>query len=424
MQSPSWSYPIVRWRKLQRKQIVFTSTIARGGGRSYGDSNFKYGSNSTNVAPNQMQIDFGRKVLRVSGGTRIIDALNYLGAHGFELFVVPGTAYATIGGCIASDIHGKNSHKHGSFSRHLKSMTLIINDQEIQITSKDTKLWKSTIGGCGLTGIIIDCEISIKPIKSGHLESRVIVVNGLNEMLKNLKTESKNYDYAIGWLDGRYQTNKGKGFIHYANEAEESSPFQVLKESQNLINGKYSFGRFINSPLIALYNVFTMKKYQRKSRMKNQIVSKREYFFPLIDLGFWNKLFGRKGFHEVQFFSPFGSEKEAEEVLNLIIKNQPVFLIGVKIISENNVGIIGFPGKGWSIAVDFRANRTSEDFVKKCHEAISRCEGSRIYLTKDWVLEKKHFDIMYPDADYFRAIRYEYDMKRLYSSEMSERLAI
>jgi FAD/FMN-containing dehydrogenase len=250
MQSPSWSYPVHRWRKLKSKQALFQTTIAAGGGRSYGDSNFKYGSQSTNISTKYMRLDSAGQILKVSAGTTIIEALNYLGLYGFELYVVPGTAYATIGGCVASDVHGKNSHKHGSFSRHLKSLTLLIGDQKLRISKSDSKLWRATIGGCGLTGIITECEIAVKPIKSGRLESTVMAINGLSEMFENLKTVSKDYDYAIGWLDGRYQAQRAKGFIHYANESDESSSFQAVNKSRNLISKNFPNVSIIFSSLL------------------------------------------------------------------------------------------------------------------------------------------------------------------------------
>ena len=422
MKAMSWSYPIERLVEGEKSSKTENSIIAVGGCRSYGDSNFRFGGHSMSVSSSEMSLHTKDQILRVSSGATILEVINFLGLRGFELYIFPGTAYATIGGCIAADVHGKNSHKYDAFSNKIISITLKTDSDVIFLQDKNLELWRTTVGGNGLTGIILECEIEVRRARSRYLDSKIEMIDGLTNLFKKMKESAKDYDYAVAWLDGRKPTQFSKGFVHFANESNDFSTNLTMKASRNLIPNSFPYVRVINPITIMVYNYFTILTRKRKAKRSVWRISKRNYFFPLMDLGNWNKLFGRKGFHELQFFVPFEEETRAQEIMNYIIQHQPVFLIGIKLVQCQSNGYLSFAGYGWSIALDFRANKRSEEFIKKCHSLITEISDARVYLTKDWVLEKENFEKMYPYAEKFRNARDRLGLRNIFSSEMSKRL--
>ncbi len=395
MKNPSWSYPNSRFRDEQKRSESNTeSTISIGGSQSYGDANFNYGTSAQKLDTNYMSYDPKTFVLEVSGSARIKDVLNYLLISSRTLGVVPGTLNATIGGCVASDIHGKNSYHLGTFSSSVCSIYLRNNQESKWIDRENTTDWKSTIGGQGLSGVIEKVRIQTIPIKSTLLKSEIILTKGVQENLQVLRDVAEEHEFAVSWIDGTRSGKDRFGYVEFADEFKSSDEMSTIRNF-NLISSKFPRIKLINSFSIGVYSKITRIRSTRFAGV-SQIISRWSYLFPNINLGKWNRLFGMNGFHEVQFLCPYEKIEFAEKLISKICNEQKVFLIGIKALKTESEGYLSFSGNGYSVAVNFAANKESESYVENLYSEIVRDINSRIYLTKDWVLKPESFQEMYP----------------------------
>ena len=393
--------------------------IPSGGFRSYGDSAVNV--NIINSKNFDKIISFDEKigVLKAQSGVTIETLLNFLIPKGWFLKVTPGTKYATLGGCIASDVHGKEHHKDGCFSESVKSIKIITNKNETIIFTKKKfpELFKATCGGMGLTGFITEATIQCKQIKSSKIKFKKMLNKSLNEVFLCFEN-FKEFTYSVAWIDTIEKKKEFKS-IFIIGEFFEDLKFSIKKKPKFSI---FLNLKIINNLTIILFNkLYFFWNYFNK---KSGVINYDSFFYPLDKINNWHKLYGNNGFVQYQFIVPkILSKKAILEVLNYM--NDKKFyssLAVLKLHGAQNQNYLSFPMSGYSLALDFPANKKTFYHLKELDKIILKYQG-KIYLTKDSRMDSNLFNKIYPQYKEILKIKKEHNIFN-FSSKQSERLGI
>ena len=326
--------------------------ISSGGLRSYGDSAINENIISSINFNKIISFDDRSGVLKAQSGVTIEKLLNFLIPKGWFLKVTPGTKYATLGGCIASDVHGKEHHKEGCFSESLIDVQIITNHKKTINFNKNNfpELFKATCGGMGLTGFITEATIKCKQIKSSKIKYKKI----LNKTLDDVFLCFENYEkstYSVAWID----TVKKKDINSIFIVGEFLQDLQFLTEKKQKLSIPFNL-KIINNLTIILFNkLYLLWNYLSK---KTGITDYDSFFYPLDSINNWHKLYGKSGFVQYQFIIPkLLSRSAIHEVLNYMNDNNFYSSLAVlKLHGVQNKNYLSFPVSGYSLAVDFPAN--------------------------------------------------------------------
>ena len=376
----------------QLKKSIKASCIARGLGRSYGDSSI----NSQNtIITTQLKkiINFDKKkgILEAESGVSIEQILELIVSEGWFLPVTPGSKKITLGGMIASDIHGKNHHKVGNFSNFIFGFKLLDKKKKLIECSKNKNslIFNNTIGGMGLTGIIYSCKIKLKKIESSLIFEDKIKNYNLKETLKSIN-ESKNWDYNVAWIDTSSNIKEiGRSILTrgYFQKKKDYEP-SYSKEKSLVDNLPDIFPNFfMNAFFIKLLNTlyFTFSKSGVKTSSIN------EFFYPLDKINNWNVVYGNKGFISYQCSVPStNSYNSIFQILKILKENKIYSFVSVlKSMGKNNKKL-SFGQKGYTLVFDFPIYSNVLDVLNKIDLIVLKNKG-RVYLTKDSRISKKNF---------------------------------
>ncbi len=414
------------------KETKNLSCITRGLGRSYGDAAQLKNKYVFNLSFYDDIIITGNEV-KVGAGVSISKLLKVIIPRGYILPVLPGSSKVTIGGAIAADVHGKNHHKLGSFGNHI-SKIIIIDGKGIihELKPKEQKNQKlnnffwATIGGMGLTGIILQATISLRKIETKFLKVDTYKFNDLNSLMEFMKSTDKNYAYTVAWIDSLHK--KGRGVLTCGEHA--------LKEDINNKNSNsfsYDSKYFLKIPNFipnGLLNKVTVKVFNelwfRKSLNKrNEIQDINKFFYPLDAIDNWNRIYGLVGFYQYQFVIPEKNSYFISKALKKL-KNSYThsFLTVLKRFGKRNNAYLSFPQPGWTLSVDLPANNKNilnvlNDLDKELAEL-----GGKIYLAKDLRQSSQIFKKTYSFYKHWKSIKNEMDPKNIFQSDLSKRLNI
>lgn len=366
--------------------------IARGNGRCYGDASLQ----NTIISTSKWNkfIDFDRKngIVEVESGVRLDEILDVSIPAGFFIAVTPGTKFITVGGAISSDVHGKNHHVDGCFSDHLIHFDLMIENGEILRCSRDenTELFWTTIGGMGLTGIILSARFMLKKIETSYIRNEAIQADNLDEIFE-LFESSESWTYNVAWLDCLQKGDTlGKSIMLRGEHAKWQELPARLKKNPLKVNKKlnlnipFFFPNFVLNPLtIKIFNWLYYNK-QGKKHLKN-FVDLDTFFYPLDAVHNWNRIYGKNGFIQYQFVIPKENGKEGmRKILETIATSgNGSFLVVLKLFGDNNPQAYNsFPMKGYTLALDFKVNDKLEKLIASLDQIVMEY-GGHIYRTKD-----------------------------------------
>ena len=405
--------------------------IARGMGRSYGDSSIQRKQTINMV--NHRQIIFFDKtkgILTVESGITIKDVINKIIPQGFFLPVTPGSKFVTIGGMVASNVHGKNHHIDGGFSNFIISFVLLSNNGKKKICSlsKNKDLFLATIGGMGLTGIILEVTFSLLKIETNFISQNIICAGDLRQTMKFF-SENSNIKYTVAWIDCLARNKKlGRSIIflgeHLTSEQlkKSSSNYAYSENDGNLLSIPFQMPSFIlNNFTIRIFNFFYYHILKKKS---SSIVSIDKFFYPLDKIKNWNLIYGKKGFLQYQFVIPLNKSYEGiTEILQILEKYKTYpFLTVLKQFKKKDIGILSFPIKGYTLALDFPITDKIYEVLNKLDDLLIKYKG-RIYLTKDSRIPSSKFHLMYK-KEIKKFLNNKYMKNRKFNSHQSERLGI
>ena len=398
------------------------SLLARGMGRSYGDSANAQKVLKTSYCNHFIDFDERTGKLTAESGITLREILTVIVPKGWFLPVTPGTSYVTLGGAIASDVHGKNHHIAGTFGQHVTSLNLVLGTGELLTSSKheNADLFHATCGGMGLTGIIISATIQLIPIQSSFINQKTIKA-GCIESACELFEDNNDATYSVAWIDCLAKgKNLGRSVLMLGEHAEEGG----LE-----IDSKEPVAVPFNTPA-ALLNSMTMKTfntiYWHKAKDKPyHALPLMSYFYPLDVIGNWNRMYGKAGFLQFQCVIPKSDgvanmRKLLTEVAN---SGEGSLLAVLKQFGKANDNLLSFPTEGYTLALDFKLNESTMQTVSRL-EAMTLDMGGRLYLTKDAVMQESTFKATYSNWEKFEAVREKYGATGKFSSAQSKRLGI
>ena len=398
------------------------SLIARGMGRSYGDSANAPAVLQTKHFDHFVSFNVNTGLLTVESGISLRDILKVIVPTGWFLPVTPGTSYITLGGAIASDVHGKNHHVVGTFGQHVLSMTIMLGTGEVVTVSpiEHADLFYATCGGMGLTGVILTATIQLIPIRSAFISQKTIKAKSLEALCEAFEVNSKS-TYSVAWIDCLATGKKlGRSVLMLGEHAERGGFDLTIKDGIDVP---------IHTPAVLL-NRLTMRTFNNAywikfKDKKKQTVPLMPYFYPLDILNGWNKLYGKAGFVQYQFVLPKAhGVVNIRKILNQIIQSdQGPFLAVLKQFGKSNKNLLSFPIEGYTLALDFKMTKSIISILHKLDDMVADM-GGRINLTKDALMREKTMKKTYPKWQQFEDVRQKYGAIGKFSSAQSKRLGL
>jgi decaprenylphospho-beta-D-ribofuranose 2-oxidase len=396
--------------------------ITRGEGRSYGDQALNKDILSLKYINKKVSLDERTGLLKCSSNITIEKILPVIIPKGWFLGVTPGSKYISIGGLIANDVHGKNHHKDGSFSNYIKDIKLIDQNGKIKICSenKNSSLFRSTCGGAGLTGVIIEAKIQLIKINSNYLDVKIFKKKNLKETI-NFFNKIENYKYSVGWVDTCSEKNFGRSIIYCADHSNDKKLDYKIKNSFGLPAFFVKF--FMNNFFLKIFNWLYYISSSDIRIIKKDINS---FFYPLDRIKNWNKFYGKKGFTQIQFL--IRNKKNYYNVSNKIFnflrkKKIYSFLTTIKLYGKKNKNYLSFCEKGLSITMDIPiSNFTKEKYLDL--EKLLFKNNVKLYLAKDSFMSSTHFKKTYKEFKIFKKKLNIFNSKLIFKSNLSERLKI
>lgn len=405
--------------------------VARGNGRSYGDASLNPDCTiDARRIDHLIDFDPAAGIVVCEAGLLLSDLIDVMRPRGWFPMVTPGTRLVTIGGMIASDVHGKNHHGAGSFCDHLQWLDLAIADGEVLRCShqENADLFAATCGGMGLTGIILRACFQLQPIATTAIRQRTHHAPSLAEAMA-LFEASLDWTYSVAWIDclakGR---NLGRSVVllgEHATVDELPQPQRADPLASAVRRTKsvpIDFPDFAMGPLaVRMFNAC----YYRAQREGDAITGLDGYFYPLDTLHDWNRIYGKRGFVQFQCVLPLAqSEAGLTRMLTMLSDaGGASFLAVLKRLGKQSLGLLSFPMEGYTLALDFPANRQNLALVAQLHQLVSEY-GGRVYLAKDACMTPQDFAGGYPMLTQMRQVRRNYGLDRRFSSLLSKRLEI
>ena len=337
--------------------------------------------------------------------------------------MTPGTRFVTVGGAIASDVHGKNHHISGTFCEHVMQMDMLLGNGEKITTSpiQHPELFHATCSGMGLTGIILSASIRLKPIASSNIVQTTIKAPNLAAVLQAFE-DHQAATYSVAWIDC-LATGKdlGRSLLMLGEHAQEGP---LLTQGNKAIPIPLDMPAFLlNQTTISAFNaLYYNKTLQTKS---SQQIPYEPFFYPLDALANWNRLYGKSGFVQYQFVLPKAAgEIGLREVLERIANSgKGSFLAILKVFGKANQNLLSFPIEGYTLALDFKVEPSLFDLLNQLDQLVLKYRG-RLYLTKDARMSESTFKSSYPRWSEFETLRQQYHAIGKFSSHQSQRLGL
>ena len=397
--------------------------IPYGNGRSYGDSALASNIIETRQRDYFLDFDESRGLLSVESGVLLSEILEHFIPRGWFLQVTPGTKLITVGGAIASDVHGKNHHKVGCFSSCVEEFDIMLPSGEVVTCSpKDTPtLWRATCGGQGLTGVILNAKIYLKRINSKYIKQTTIKTANLKETFEAFE-EYSYMPYSVAWIDCLAKGEDiGRSLLMVGDFDSDGELDYRLKDTKTIPIDFPTFA--LNSWSVKAFNMLYYGKV--KEKISNQRVDIDTFFYPLDAINHWNRIYGKKGFTQYQFILPKESSFEGlQKILKAISDSgKGSFLAVLKLYGKANSNWLSFPMEGYSLALDFKIEDGLFELLDRLDKIVIEY-GGRIYLTKDARVSKEVFEKGYPDIDKFREFREKNRMQEVFESLQSKRVGI
>ncbi len=404
------------------------SAIARGLGRSYGDSSLSENLLSTGRFNRFISFDGATGELVCESGVSLSEILDVFVPRGWFLPVTPGTRFVTVGGAIASDVHGKNHHNAGSLSNHVSWMDILLADGDVARCSKSERgeLFLATCAGYGLTGVILRASVRLQRVETAYIRERTIRTKNLDEVLDAFD-EQAGWTYSVGWIDCLARgKNLGRSVLmlgEHATRADIKESMEALRPGPvRELAVPFEFpGFFLNTFTVRAFNV----AYYGKASSRERIIRYEPFFYPLDGVHNWSRIYGKRGFVQYQLVLPKESGKEGlKKILRVTAsKGLGSFLAVLKLFGKEDGPYLSFAKEGYTLALDFPI--TSSIFVELDElDSIVKGYGGRLYPTKDSRMKKEMFLAGYPRRDKFMEIRSTVDPHRRFESLQSRRLGI
>lgn len=387
-----------------------THLIPRGMGRCYGDSALSKNILSTLKLNHLLDFDEEKGIITCEAGVTFEEIIRLYIPKGWFMPVTPGTKFITVGGAIASDIHGKNHHAKGTFSDHVYWFEIITPNGDIVRCSKteNQDLFALTCGGMGLTGVIIKVCFQLFAVETSYIRQESVKAKNLDEIMKIFE-DSDSWTNSVAWIDCLAKGKSlGKSIMmrgEFAKVSElktasqKSNPLKIHKDGKLFL--PFNFPNFtINSLSVKAFNFLYYNKHPKG--LKNSIVHYETFYYPLDAILHWNRIYGKNGFTQYQFVLPPATSREGLIAIIEKIGERKMgsFLTVLKLFGEQEENYIRFPKGGYTLAIDFKINAKVWKFLDELDELVLKF-GGRVYLTKDVRMKHEMLVQSYPQANDF-----------------------
>jgi decaprenylphospho-beta-D-ribofuranose 2-oxidase len=414
-----------------------SGVIARGAGRSYGDAAQNAGGFVLDATALRgiLALDSEQRLVRARAGTTFTELLLALAPSSLTLPVVPGTRQLTVGGAIAGDVHGKNHPRDGSFAQQLESFTLCTPADGPVLVSRELQpdLFYATIGGMGLTGVVLEATLRLAPLRSIWARADIDRTGSMEDAMA-LIAQSTRYRYSIAWVD---LLSDGPAFGRaVVTRSDEAPPDEEREEHGGWPGAGAPFAarpkisvprgfraRLARPPIVNAFNLVHFHSAPRRGRERKLTMT--EQLFPLDVLGRWNQLYGREGFRQYQYVVPHGGEEAFVEIARrLRARRAPMYLAVIKRFGRGSGGLLSFPLEGWTFAIDMPAAAPGLRAALDEADELVAAAGGRVYLAKDSRLRPEMLAAMYPGLGRFGELRARLDPNGALRSDLARRLGL
>lgn len=409
--------------------------VARGLGRSYGDAAQNAGGLVVDLTglDRLHSVDVDGATVDVDAGVSLDTLMRALLPCGLWLPVIPGTRQVTVGGAIAADVHGKNHHVDGSFGNHVLSMELLTASGDVRTLTPDgpdaAAFW-ATVGGMGLTGIVLRARIRVKRVESVYFVVDTERTSNLDELMDRLSDGDDQYAYSVAWFDsvttgphlGRAVLTRGRSALRDDLPRKlRSAPLRFAAPQLATIPPIFPSG-LVNRLTASAFNELWYRKAPKDRRGEVQNIT--QFFHPLDIVAEWNRVYGPRGFVQYQFVVPFGAESTFRACVSAIATSGHVSCLNVlKRFGAANPAPLSFPNPGWTLAVDIPVGPGLATLLDSLDAMVLEA-GGRVYLAKDSRVAPDTLRAMYPRLDEWNRVRSELDPDGVFRSDLSRRLQL
>ena len=400
--------------------------LSRGLGRSYGDAaQLAGGLVLRNSAMTVMDTIDASGTVWVDAGVTIDDLIRVGLPQGWFVPVTPGTRQVSVGGAIAADVHGKNHHIDGSFGHHVRAIVLATPSGTFTCSPTDhAELFWATIGGMGLTGIVLRAQLQLLAVTSDKVIVDTTRFANLESVMHEMQTGDHHYRYSVAWVDcmttgatmGRAILTRGDHAVN--SDVERQSP----REAKIGVPFSAPSG-LLNGLSIRAFNELWFRMAPKQRRGEEQSIG--AFFHPLDGVRDWNRLYGRRGFVQYQFAVPDSASEAVVDAIKLLSESGvPSFLAVLKRFGEGTPGPLTFPMPGWTLALDLPVGPAALPRVLDLLDNLVLEAGGRVYLAKDARLDPATFRAMYPRYDELLQIKRSVDPDTVITSDLARRLEL
>lgn len=426
MKLSGWGrYPVIDSRALGHKRQAWwqQAFIPAGNHRSYGDAALAPVHLPMLRHNRLISFDEQSGLLTCEAGVLLSEIIDVFLPRGWFLAVTPGTKLISVGGAVASDVHGKNHHIQGCFSECVESFELLLPNNQTKTCSRseNSELFYATCGGMGLTGIISQVSFYLKPVQSQWIEQTTIKTANLKHTFEAFE-QYQDSPYSVAWIDCLAKGERlGRSLLMVGDFAQDSD---LSYQPKNNLTIPIDFPGFaLNSLSVKAFNMLYYGK--AKKGESQQRVGIDGFFYPLDAIHHWNRIYGKHGFVQFQFIVPKAVSFEGLETILKRISQSGMgsFLAVLKLYGSQNQNWLSFPMEGYSLALDFKMQPGLVDFIRSLTDEVVAL-GGRVYLAKDALLTREQFEQSYPKVEQFRAFRQNNGLSAHFQSLLSQRLGL
>jgi decaprenylphospho-beta-D-ribofuranose 2-oxidase len=402
--------------------------LARGAGRSYGDAAQNAGGVVLDpVTAPRIDLDADAATVRVSASTSFADLLTRIVPEGLLLPVLPGTRHLTVGGAVAADVHGKNQRSDGSLGTWIEEIELLDGTGEVRRLTPggDPDGFRATVGGMGLTGIILGATLRLVRIRSAQMLASTRRRPDLDALLTALD-ESRDR-YSVAWIDTSATGRSfGRGVVAVGDHLADPDP---AAEPEGLA---YRPGRAHRAPRLPVCPVtawsareFNGLHFRSAAQEDSELTDLATFFHRLDALDGWNRALGPRGFVEYQCVVPEDAPGVIAQILEAAQQRRCAPFLGtLKRFGPGTGGYLSFPMAGWSVAIAMPAgNRRIGPMLDDLDLRVAAA-GGRVYLAGDSRLRGSACAAMYPGLPRWRAAASRLDPSGVFRSDLGQRLGL
>ncbi|HVN63252.1 MAG TPA: FAD-binding oxidoreductase [Candidatus Binataceae bacterium] len=436
-------YPIAeselyRPEKIDELRAIVTGNgaalIPRGAGRAYGDAALNDRNRVVDIQRLNRMLAFDPEsgLLRCEAGVTIAELIEVFMPRGFFPPVTPGTRFVTLGGSLAADVHGKNHHRDSSLGAHVTNFNLMLASGEIKRCSRDENpdLFWATVGGMGLTGVILELELRLRRVESAYIRGEMIRAANIDAAIEAFERTDRDYGYSVAWIDCASNGGAlGRSILNVGDFAARDALPRKLAQAPLRVRPKLEAAVPFDFPAATL-NSLTVRTFNsilwtlHRDSGPGVISDWESYFYPLDSIRNWNRIYGKRGFVQYQCVWPVAESRAGlVETLEAIGWSRRASFLAVLKKFGAQEGMLSFPMPGYTLALDFPVADGLFEFLDSLDAMVMR-RGGRVYLAKDARMEPETVRVMYPNLGRWQAVKANADPFNRFSSSLSRRLGM